>query len=78
MKIIGGFQDTRSNAEDFALTSYLFLVVNKGVAIKVYGLGLCWGYYAAFLGFGINLPKGFPAFISFTKDKKMKQEIIIK
>ncbi len=63
-RFISGFQDTRTNNEDFALTPYLFLVwVTDN--IKARGIGICWGYYSFFLGFGINVPNGFPLFKIF-------------
>ena len=62
MRIIGGYQDTRTNKEDFALTPYLFGVWLKGNVIRVYGLGVCWGYYSLFLAIGINIPPNYPSF----------------
>ena len=59
-RLIGGFQDTRTNKEDFALTPYLFGVwVNEGI-IKFRGMGICWGYYSVYLALGYNLPKRYP------------------
>jgi hypothetical protein len=56
MDFVLGFQDTRTNGEDFAITPYLFSVyVNK--TIKVFGIGLCWGWYSIYIGIGFNLPK---------------------
>jgi len=63
MRIIGGYQDTRLNKEDFAITPYLFGVYVNGSIIKVFGLGLCWGFYSAYLGLGFNIPKETPSFI---------------
>lgn len=61
-RIIGGCQDTRINGEDFALTPYLSLVwVSR--EYKVFGIGLCWGYYAAYIGIGINIPSSMKSFI---------------
>jgi hypothetical protein len=60
MRLQGGFQDTRKNNEDFALTPYLFSVWVTGQIISIYGIGLCWGYYSIYIGFGFNIPKGFP------------------
>ena len=57
MNIIGGYQDTRTNNEDIALTPYLYGVFVKGDIIKVFGFGLCWGYYSIYVGLGFNLPK---------------------
>lgn len=48
MTILHGYQDTRNNSVDFALTPFLFLVYKNGFA---YGLGLCWGYGAYFIAF---------------------------
>ena len=62
MRIQGGFQDTRTNNEDFALTPFLFLVWISGQVISVYGFGLCWGYYSIYFGLGFNIPKNFPHF----------------
>ena len=62
MKIISGFQDTRTNKEDFAITPYLFGVWVSGKIIKVYGIGLCWGFYSIFVGIGFNIPKGYSGF----------------
>lgn len=50
MNIATGFQDTRVNNEDMALTPYLFLVKAKAEKTTCLGIGLCWIYYAAFIG----------------------------
>ncbi len=70
MKLIGGYQDTRNNKEDLALTPYLFTVYVKGKVIKVYGLGICWFYYSIYLGIGFNIPKGYKSFISIKNATK--------
>ena len=62
MKIVSGFQDTRKNKEDFALTPYLFGILVKEKLIKVYGIGLCWGFYSIYIGIGFNIPKGYGGF----------------
>ena len=62
MRIIGGYQDTRTNEEDFALTPYLFGVFVRGEIIKVYGIGLCWGFYSVYIGVGFNIPKDYKSF----------------
>ena len=62
MRIIGGYQDTRVNGEDFALTPYLFSVVVNGDILKIYGLGICWGFYSAYLGIAFNLPRQYKSF----------------
>jgi hypothetical protein len=58
-KIIGGYQNTKLNKEDFAITPYLFLVCATLEIVSVYGIGLCWGHY---IGFGFGIPKGYPKF----------------
>lgn len=59
-KYIGG-------REDFALTPYLFLFTAKGVVSKTYGLGICWGFWSAFIALGINIPERCPRFINLSK-----------
>lgn len=61
----------RTNGEDFALTPYVFTVYvtslfeqNKG---KIFGIGLCWGFWSIFIGIGIDIPKSYPFFISYNK-----------
>ncbi len=61
MRIIGGYQYTRKNKEDFALTPYLFLVYFMS-EFKVFGIGLCWGYGSIYIGLGANIPKNYPSF----------------
>ena len=67
MRLVSGFQDTRSNGEDFALTPYVFGVWTSHENGKVRGFGLCWGYYSVYIGVGSNIPKGFPWFHVVTK-----------
>lgn len=67
IRIIGGYQDTRLNKEDIALTPYLFGVYVNGEILKVRGIGLCWLYYSVYIGIGLNIPKGVPGFINLTK-----------
>lgn len=69
MRLVGGYQDTRTNKEDFALTPYLFGVYVKERIIKIYGLGLCWGWISVYLGIGFNIPKNFQAFKKIRYDK---------
>jgi hypothetical protein len=64
MRLIGGYQDTRTNKEDFAITPFLFGVYYWG-EIKVLGLGICWGWSSVFLGIGFNVPKKVPTFRSY-------------
>lgn len=67
MRLIFGTQDTRNNNEDFALTPYLFFVKHIGKVIRVYGIGICWGYFSGYIGIGFNLPKGHPTFSKIKK-----------
>ena len=62
MRIIGGYQNTRNNDEDFAITPYLLLVKMFGKEISVIGLGICWGWCAVYIGLGFNLPKEIKSF----------------
>lgn len=56
IRLITKYQDTRSNNEDFALTPFLFSVLMRGKIIKIYGIGLCWGYWSRYFAIGINVP----------------------
>jgi len=62
MRIIGGYQDTRTNREDFALTPYLFGIWLNGMKIKVYGIGICWGHHSVYIWLGFNIPSNYPSF----------------
>ena len=62
MKLMSGYQDTRNNNEDFAITPYLFAVFFEGRNTKVYGIGLCWFFHAIYIGVGFNVPKGYGGF----------------
>jgi hypothetical protein len=55
----GGFQDTRTNKEDFAITPYLFFVKAAVGKVLILGIGVCWGYYAGYIGLIWNKPKGY-------------------
>ena len=68
-RIIGGFMDTRTNKEDFALTPYLFGVLTIGKIAQVYGIGICWGWHSVYVALGKNIPKNYPSFkvIKFEK-----------
>jgi len=68
LRIIGGFLDTRTNKEDFALTPYLSVVYVKVQKISIHGLALCWGFYSVYIGIGCDLPDYCPSF----KVKKYK------
>jgi hypothetical protein len=58
-KFLYGFQDTRKNSEDFALTPFLLLVYVNQDKCKIRGIGICWGYSSVFLAFGFNIPKNY-------------------
>jgi hypothetical protein len=70
IRLMGGFQDTRNNDEDLAITPYIFRVKmvksyrisNEDVSIKIFGLGICWGYYAVYLALGFNIPSTYQLF----------------
>lgn len=62
MRFIGGYQNTKTNNEDFAITPYLFGVKMFGDKIKVIGLGICWGHASVYLGLGFGIPKNYPSF----------------
>jgi hypothetical protein len=62
MRIIGGYQDTRKNNEDFAITPFLFRVWVKDAEYKIAGIGICWGWMSFHISLGFNLPKGYPTF----------------
>lgn len=62
MRIIGGYQNTKTNNEDFAITPYLFGVKMFGKEIKVIGFGICWGHASVYLGVGFGVPKDYPSF----------------
>jgi hypothetical protein len=64
-KIIGGYQNTKLNNEDFALTPFVFLVCpEKLKCLIIRGIGLCWGHHAVYIGVGFGIPKDFPCFRS--------------
>ena len=65
MRILINMQDTRTNGEDFAITPFLFGVWHNGSPIKLYGIGLCWGFYAVGISIGINVPEKYPTFKTF-------------
>lgn len=54
--ITSGWQNTKDNGEDFAITPYVFSVIpanpNK---YKTYGFGLCWGRLAIFIAYSFNI-----------------------
>lgn len=62
LRLLAGLQDTRNNKEDFALTPYLFGVCVNGESMKVLGIGICWGFYAVYIGIGKGIPNNYPSF----------------
>lgn len=62
MRIIGGYQNTKANGEDLAITPYLFGVCVNGKIIKVFGIGFCWIFHSFYIGIGFNIPKKYPSF----------------
>jgi hypothetical protein len=63
MRLVGGYQNTKTNNEDFAITPYLFGVwTSYAKIVRVRGLGICWGHHSAYIGIGINIPKNYPSF----------------
>ena len=66
MRLIFGYQDTRTNKEDFAITPFLSSILSWKNT-KVVGLGICWGYWSVFCGLGFNIPKGFPTFRNYNR-----------
>lgn len=69
-KIIGGYQNTKLNKEDFAITPYLFGIFVKLTNISVYGIGLCWGYYSIYIGLGFGIPNEYQGFKILKYKKK--------
>lgn len=65
MRIIGGYQNTKKNQEDFALTPYLFSVYVNGRVLMIFGIGICWGYASFYGGIGFGIPKNYPSIINF-------------
>ena len=70
ISIIGGSQDTRNNNEDFAITPFLLAVVSTKEVFKIYGIGLCWGWWAIHIGVLLYAPKGTPKFLWFNDLEK--------
>lgn len=69
MKLFCGFQNTKENKEDFALTPYLFLVWVNVKKSKVRGIGICWGYFAFYIAYGYHIPYVKNYFFNHTKTK---------
>lgn len=70
LRIQSGYQDTRTNNEDIALTPYLFGVYVNESSARIYGIGLCWIHSSIFVGIGINVPKQYPLFKNITRKKQ--------
>ncbi len=67
---IGGYLDTRTNNEDFAITLYVSgFWARRGTIIMV-GLGITWGWWSLFLGLGFDLPKRIKRFRVINKQRK--------
>ncbi len=62
MRILGGYQNTRNNEEDIALTPYIFGVWVDGEIIKIIGIGICWFYGSFYIGLGFGIPKNYKSF----------------
>lgn len=60
MNLTLGYQNTKQYNLDFAITPYLFLVKPPLNIYKVYGLGICWGYYSFFIAILFNASKSYP------------------
>ena len=73
LRLQGGYQNTKNNREDFALTPYLFLV-KYWADIKVLGIGICWAHYSFWIGIGYNVPSNVPYFIYHDKHKGGENE----
>lgn len=65
-KIFGGYQDTRDNDEDLAITPYLGFVHQKD---KTFGVSFTWLYWSLFVAIGKNLPKSYPKFKKYIPTK---------
>ena len=61
ISLIGGYMDTRTNKEDFAITPYLSGIWAKKA--KIVGIGLTWGWWSTHIGIGFNLPKNIKRFM---------------
>ena len=74
-KLIGGYQNTKLNKEDFAITPFLFVVCVNLVLISIKGIGICWGHHAVYIGIGFGIPDNYPRFKNL-KIKNKKDENI--
>lgn len=78
MKIVGGFQNTKLNNEDFALTPYLFGVLFTGKVIGVIGIGMAWGFWAVYVGIARGLPRWYPGFRNMNNKLESPNQSITK
>jgi hypothetical protein len=62
-KIIGGYMNTRSYDQDFAITPSISAVNVKSIK----GIALTWGYKSIFIALGVNIPEDYPTFDNYTK-----------
>jgi len=69
MRLIGGYQNTKTNGKDIALTPYLFGVNMNMKVIKAYGVGICWLYHSVYIAIGSNIPVEYPSWKILTPDK---------
>lgn len=74
-----GYQDTRINNEDLAITPYLFGVLTRKMPYCIYnnkrtaiiiGIGFCWLHSAIYIGFGLNIPKEIPSIKVLTRSNQ--------
>lgn len=70
MRIISGYQNTKDNKEDLALTPYIFIVNGSFSIVKVYGIGLCWLHHSFYITLGFNIPEEFKFFTNHSKHKQ--------
>lgn len=71
-KIVGGYQNTKVNYEDLALTPYLFLVNPSEIRkykCLIIGIGICWLHQAVYIGLGVNLPRKYNSLWNHNKRK---------
>ena len=60
MKIVKGYQDTRTNNEDFLLTPAIGLVYSNSHDSVICGLAITFGWWSVFAALEFNLPKEYP------------------
>ena len=59
LKLVFGYQDLRTDGEDFVITPFLFAVYNNK---EVYGIGFCWLFFAFVIAIRLNAPKNMKRF----------------